>query len=540
MKALGILAYGSVIDNPGKEIEAATENKLELKETPFPVEYAYASERRNGAPTLVPVESGGAKVACVVFVLKDGISEQQASNILYRREIHQSGSKKEYSFPEEGKENTIYIEKISNFNSVQTILYTKILPNITPLTAEELAKRAIESALSKAGDAGLDGVSYLKKTKSSGIKTILSAEYEKAILKSVQADNLDQALSRLSIERLKKKGKAPEDTQVIFKMPTVEDVEKLDGKMVAFRAVIGQTYVKLAPPINIVSHGKNEELKLNIEYKHDYAANFLGLDATISKSYIYVGFPQGSNQQDVLDYFNNIMAIWNLLDFHLDFVTRSDVLVRAKGLGGYIELISSAKAHYRGYGLTPIELSYDEFLEIETLTTHLWKKISTSPYFKDDNFFQLLGYAKYYNYHGMHLLAFTHAWMFIESCVNLLWADLVEENFHKVGIKETSPASSERNWTSQIKIDELFLKGKIDLKLRGDIHDLRSKRNHVFHQDKKIEKRRVDEHYSNKAVETALVLFYKMIEISSTDKMTVSQKIKQRLWEIINRETIPH
>ena len=463
--------------------------------------------------------------------MKEGVSEKDAANMLYRREIDQPGSEKEYPSPEKGKKNTVYIEKIDNINGIQTVLYTRILPDITPLTAEELAKRAIESALSEAGERGIDGISYLKNAKVAGIQTPLTAEYEKTILKSTQATTLDEALSILAIERLKKQGKAPQETEVIFKMPTIADA----GKMVAFRATIGQTYIKLAPPIEILSKGENEDLKLKIEYKRDYVANLLGLEGTISKSYLYVGFPQETKLQNVLDYFNNLIALWNIIEFHLDFITPSDVLVRAKGLGGYLELISSSKAHNRGYGLRPIELSFEEFLEIEANTTHIWNKINSSIYFKEDNFFQLLGYAKYYNYHGMYFLSFTHAWMFIESCINLLWAALVDEAFHKVGIKDTSPASNERNWTSQIKIDELFLKGIVDIKLRKDLHDLRAKRNHVFHQDKKIEKRQVSEEDSKKAVETGLNLFFRMIDLQMYDKLAVSEKIKQRIWESINR-----
>lgn len=532
MKALGLIAYGSVIGNPGKEIIEATDSKLENQQTPFNVEFAHASKYRNGAPTLVPVEDGGSRVACVVFLMKEGVSEKDAANMLYRREIGQPGSGKEYPTPEKGKKNTVYIEKIDNFNGIQTVLYTRILPDITPLNAKELARRAIESALSEAGERGIDGISYLKNAKTSGIQTPLTSEYEKAILNSTQATNLDESLGILAIERLKKQGKAPQEAEIIFKMPTIADA----GKIVAFRATIGQTYIKLAPPIEILSKGENKDLKLKIEYKRNYVADLLGLEATISKSYLYVGFPQGTKLQNVLDYFNNLIALWNIIEFHLDFITRSEVLVRAKGLGGYLELISSSKAHFRGYGLRPIELSFEEFLEIETNTTHLWNKINASTYFKEDNFFQLLGYAKYFNYHGMYFLSFTHAWMFIESCINLLWADLVNEAFHKVGIKDTSPTSNERNWTSQIKIDELFLKGIVDIKLRQDLHDLRVKRNHVFHQDKKIEKRQVSEEDSKKAVQTALNLFCRMIDLQSYDKITVSEAIKQRIWESINRE----
>jgi hypothetical protein len=52
--SLGILAFGSLIDNPGAEIEAAlVGRKLNIR-TPFGVEFARSSIKRGGAPTLVP------------------------------------------------------------------------------------------------------------------------------------------------------------------------------------------------------------------------------------------------------------------------------------------------------------------------------------------------------------------------------------------------------------------------------------------------------------------------------------------------------
>ena len=60
--SLGILAFGSLIDNPGAEIEAAlVGRKLKIR-TPFGVEFARSSTKRGGAPTLVPMEQGGTPV----------------------------------------------------------------------------------------------------------------------------------------------------------------------------------------------------------------------------------------------------------------------------------------------------------------------------------------------------------------------------------------------------------------------------------------------------------------------------------------------
>ena len=60
---IGIFGFGSLIADPGEELANATVSRLEA-ETPFAIEYAHSSTHtRSGAPTLVPVKSGGAKVS---------------------------------------------------------------------------------------------------------------------------------------------------------------------------------------------------------------------------------------------------------------------------------------------------------------------------------------------------------------------------------------------------------------------------------------------------------------------------------------------
>ena len=88
---LGILGYGSIISHPGWEIEQASSTRLDAR-TPFPVEYARSSSGRAGAPTVVQVPEGrGCPVKARVFVLKEGVSEQQALDMLYRRERDKVG-----------------------------------------------------------------------------------------------------------------------------------------------------------------------------------------------------------------------------------------------------------------------------------------------------------------------------------------------------------------------------------------------------------------------------------------------------------------
>ena len=68
---IGILAYGSLGDDPGAEIGSLVAERIGGVRTPFRVEFARQSRTRGGAPTLVPVSEGGASVEAKVLVLKN-------------------------------------------------------------------------------------------------------------------------------------------------------------------------------------------------------------------------------------------------------------------------------------------------------------------------------------------------------------------------------------------------------------------------------------------------------------------------------------
>lgn len=197
MHHVGILAYGSLIDNPGTEIKQVVVRRIENVETPFEVEFARQSSHREGAPTLVPVDMGGARVCSVILVLDEGITLQEAESILWRRETNLVGSAHPYDRPFTPGPNMVYVEHLKNFHDVSIVLYTKIEPNISNLTPETLAELAIRSAQGKAGAQGRDGISYLIAAKGNGIKTPLMEEYEREILNGVPANTLEEALRKL-------------------------------------------------------------------------------------------------------------------------------------------------------------------------------------------------------------------------------------------------------------------------------------------------------------------------------------------------------
>ena len=132
----GIFGFGSLINDPGEELNNATVSRQDL-ETPFAVEYGRSSNTRGGSPTLVPVKTGGAKVKGTVFMLKDSISEQEAEDVLYRRELHQVGGGRTYDPSAKPGKNSIVIAAWPNLIGLKKIFYTDFgdsgkLTNPTP------------------------------------------------------------------------------------------------------------------------------------------------------------------------------------------------------------------------------------------------------------------------------------------------------------------------------------------------------------------------------------------------------------------------
>jgi hypothetical protein len=195
MPYVGILAYGSLIEDPGPEIAAAKARVETDVQTPFKVEFARTSTTRGGAPTLVPVRAGGGRVRAQIIVLKNTVSENEARDLIWRRETRRIGSGRRYVHPDNPGPNTTVVRNAGAMWGIDTVFYTEIGANITPLTATELARLAIRSV----GEAtpGMDGISYLIDALGRGLTTPLSGRYEAEIKRMVGAASLKEALQKL-------------------------------------------------------------------------------------------------------------------------------------------------------------------------------------------------------------------------------------------------------------------------------------------------------------------------------------------------------
>jgi hypothetical protein len=124
------------------------------------------------------------------------VSEQEAKDRLWRREINRVGEGGHYTRQANPGPNTLIIDRYENYEEIGVVLAARFTATIAPpLTAARLAELAIESA--RLERTGRDGITYLIDAKRNGISTPLSEAYEQEILRRVQVLDLNQAILKI-------------------------------------------------------------------------------------------------------------------------------------------------------------------------------------------------------------------------------------------------------------------------------------------------------------------------------------------------------
>ena len=197
MARIAILAFGSLIEDPGKELRPCIRECIKGIKTPFSIEFSRSSRSRGCGPTLIPVDDGGCPVNAVLLVLDPAVELAEAMDLLWRRETRSESSGKRYKPPANPGCNHVLVECLKNFHDFDVVLHTKIGANITVLTEDHLAELAICSARGKAGANRKDGISYLASVLRQGITTPLTPGYKDAILRKTGARDLDEAHKKI-------------------------------------------------------------------------------------------------------------------------------------------------------------------------------------------------------------------------------------------------------------------------------------------------------------------------------------------------------
>jgi len=199
MSEIAILAFGSLIKDPGVEIGPRIVSR-KATSTPFPVEFGRLSRTRGEAPTLVPHAQGG-PVSAEVLVLDSTVTKVEATDMLWRRETRNERTGKRD--PGGNSRNSVIVAVIRGFEGVASVLYTDFPPDgkVPAPSPSMLAEKAIAS-VAKAKP-GMDGISYLLQAIQSGIQTPLTEQYVAAILARTLTRTLEDALHslRFSLKR---------------------------------------------------------------------------------------------------------------------------------------------------------------------------------------------------------------------------------------------------------------------------------------------------------------------------------------------------
>lgn len=179
----------------GPELAPRIVERIKVK-TPFAVEFArYSRGTRAGAPTLTPVSRGGSPVNAIILVLEEGISCEEATNMLWRRETGKMGTAKRY--PAARSARAVRVRKLANLNGVTSVFYTDFYANgkVRYPKPTSLARRAIASV--QGASSCKDGISYLLGALKVGISTPLTNEYRNEILRITNSESLAAALKGL-------------------------------------------------------------------------------------------------------------------------------------------------------------------------------------------------------------------------------------------------------------------------------------------------------------------------------------------------------
>lgn len=191
--SIGILAYGSLIADPGIEIKPLIACRIDTL-TPFPVEYARYSATRGGGPTAVP-HSSGKPVKAEVLVLVDGVTLTEPRNLLWRRETRIERSNTTYR--KSGRPNAVVVRDLRGVCGLEYVVYTDF--NRKGKIATPHPSSLADAAVRSVGEAapGRDGISYLIGLLAAGIQTELTSRYVAEVLSRTGASDLAGALRTL-------------------------------------------------------------------------------------------------------------------------------------------------------------------------------------------------------------------------------------------------------------------------------------------------------------------------------------------------------
>lgn len=319
------------------------------------------------------------------------------------------------------------------------------------------------------------------------------------------------------IEKLKKEGKIPSDTKFIKKL-TDEDI----GRTVIFSAKIKSIRIKTSPQIGILIEHEGRQ------FEEGFTTQFCGKNIKIEGGYLITDTEYTKNSFEGVEYFNKVISLFNILGIPLEEVTIANLIIDMEGLGRRIETITSTKA--KKTSDFKVLIKQEAMFSLILAMTAIWQKIEKSKYPNIVELFPFLGKCRYYFFHESYFNSFINGWIFLECIINLFWEDEINRKF-----TTNPPKKEDRDYTTNIKINDLFLTNRINLELKDEIHKLRKKRNDIFHLRIKKEAIKVSEKDALDCMVIGLNLFYKAINFELGEGKVIDfVDIRKTLYSAMN------
>lgn len=340
--------------------------------------------------------------------------------------------------------------------------------------------------------------------------------------------NLDEM-----IEELKRRKIVPEDIIEISKLS-----EAKDGQFVAFEGKIKSFVIYLSPPINVVNRFADDLGDEVEERTGKFHTKMLGFDVQIGDGQLIIENEEEPEKIPIAERFNRIIAMMNILGIPQDFVSPYDVIFLIEDTEGEVAYASfSEKARSRSAKTISVDLEDMDIAHVVVAMWAIWEGIKKCEMLRIGHIYKFLGYARHHYYNDDYLSSFINGWIFVEAMTELLWeAEIIK----KYGSKTSSPVKEQRNWTAQVKIEELYMLGAFNKETKKVIQELRKKRNRVFHPERDQAKRSIRQREAFLCTQVALFLFYEVMGLLESGGYLDAVALRKKILNTIHgKENVP-
>ena len=293
-------------------------------------------------------------------------------------------------------------------------------------------------------------------------------------------------------EKLKKEGIDPEGIPIVDKI-----TNDLDGKFVGVRGTIHSFCVRLCPPL-LILNDEGEET--------EYSTDLMNNNVTFKNGRIFFESKGTLSGREITNRLNDIFTLFNIIGIPFDFVSESEIILMLKVGDSLVETNLTPQANVRGENIKPVQVNYDEFVNIIDFTKLIYKAIEESDLHAENDIWKFFGKGMYYAFHADEFSTFIFNWFFIESVINWLWKNHIDQ------VLETH-VPNVNNISLATKIDHLYLINLMDKNSRNVIHDLQQKRNKIFHVDPNPERRGIGVKEVQNTIRIAFPMFFKSLSI---------------------------